>query len=170
LPLGLLLLFVAASTQRDAPASSTGGHPPAGNGAAPAGQAHPAGVGQPVRDGQLEFVLTSWRCGVDQVGRAPWARRPHGQFCLGDVTARNVGRQPRTLFERFEKLSDDGGNDYPADFGARFYVGGQTLWDAVTPGRSVRGTLVFDVPVDAHPAQLVLHDGPLSDGAAVPLP
>jgi len=127
-----------------------------------------AGLGVPVRDGQLEFTVRSWRCGVRQLGRGLFTREPQGQFCLAEVRARNIGSDARTLFEAWEKLRD-GGKTYSADFPARFFVGKQTLWDQVNPGNTVRGTLVFDIPTDARPEGLELHDGPVSGGALVPL-
>jgi hypothetical protein len=65
---------------------------------------------------------------------------------------------------------DADGADHAADFGARFFLPKQTLWNAVDPGSTVRGTIAFDIPADARPSHLELHDGPVSGGATVPLP
>jgi serine/threonine protein kinase len=111
LPVGLLVLLAAAASNRD-----NGRSPSAGGqrGQSGRGAGAPAGLGAPVRDGQLEFVVQSWRCGVDKLSRGPLSRRPHGQFCLATLEARNIGGQPRTLVEWIEKVHDTAGHTYAA--------------------------------------------------------
>jgi hypothetical protein len=172
--LGLLVLLAAASN-RDRPTSSADSSGQAGqnSGSGPGTGAQtrggPAGLGVPVRDGQLEFVVTSWRCGVGKLSRGPLSRRARGQYCLAELTTRNIGRQPRTLVEWFEKLHDTGGRTYRAEVAARVFVPDQTIWDVVGPGETARGTLAFDIPAAARAASLELHDGVVSNGVAVAL-
>ena len=127
-------------------------------------------LGRPVRDGELEFVVRDVRCGVDKLGSGPLAQQPGGQFCLARVEVTNVKTEPRTLYEPFQKLHDSAGQKHGADFAARFYFRDQTLWDEVPPGRSVRGTMVFDIPAAVRPVALELHDGIASGGVTVRLP
>ena len=51
-----------------------------------------SGLGTPVRDGNLEFVVSRVRCGVSQVGSGLLTRTAGGQYCLADVRATNVKR------------------------------------------------------------------------------
>jgi hypothetical protein len=177
---GLLVLLAAASSNRpDGGDGSAPSAPSASGQRGPSGQSQPGGGGQtrraptgvgvPVRDGQLEFVVKSWRCWVDKLSRGPLSRRARGQFCLAGVEARNIGGQARTLVEWIEKLHDTDGRTYNADVRARLFFTDQTIWDAVDPGETARGTLAFDIPVDVEPAHLELHDGVLSNGTSVPL-
>jgi hypothetical protein len=151
IPLGLLVLLVFLP-ERD-----------------PVAPAREPGLGQPVRDGQLEFVVRDVRCGVRQLGDGPLARSPSGQFCLARVDVRNVKQDARTLFEPFQKLHDSAGEKHGADVSARLYYRDQTLWDQVRPGQSVRGTMVFDIPADRQAVALELHDGIASGGVTVQL-
>jgi hypothetical protein len=151
----LLLLLVVLAPRESRPTTPPGDTPTGSD------------VGRPVRDGQLEFVVQSWRCGVRQLGEGALARRPKGQFCLADVRVRNIGTQGRTLVEPAQKLRDAAGGEHSADFPARFYFTGQTLWENVGPGSAVRGTMAFDVPADARPTELELHDSPFSGGVLV---
>jgi len=162
-PIGLLLLLVLLPYGPD----GTRQQPPA----PPEASATPSSdLGRPMRDGQLEFVVRDWRCGVRQLGDGPLARTPQGSFCLARVDVRDVKQEPRTLFEAFQKVRDSAGGEYEADFPARFALPDQTLWDRVNPGESVSGTMVFDLPAGATPVELELHDGALSGGVAIRLP
>lgn len=152
-PLGLLALFAVLAPR-------AGGSPPATAGSQ---------LNEPVRDGNLEFVVSRVRCGVDQIGTGVLKRSPKGQFCLVDVKVTNVKDDARTLYEPFQKLVDTAGDKHGADIAARFVYRDQNLWDKVQPGKRVSGTMVFDIPADARPQRLELHDGPISGGVAVTL-
>jgi hypothetical protein len=118
----------------------------------------------PVRDGQLEFVLTRWRCGVPEIGHDIWTHRARGQYCLADLEVRNIGNDSRTLFEPLLKVHGPDGKRYDADARGRFYLDKQTLWSEVHPGETVSGTAPFEVPESVRPVELELHDGLLSGG------
>jgi len=162
--LGLLVLLAAVT--RDPPGSADSQRGGSASGAQPGG---PAGLNVPVRDGQLEFVVRSWRCGVKQIGRGPLSRRAKGQYCLAGVQARNIGKQPRTLTELYEKVRDTAGHRYGADLRGRLFFPDESIWDLISPGETVAGTLAFDIPVSAQASVLELHDGPISGGAIVAL-
>jgi hypothetical protein len=156
-PLGLLILLALLPDRGDP------------GGAAGRGT-RPPGLGQPVRDGQLEFVVREVRCGVRALGSGPFARQPKGQFCLVRVEVENVKQDARTLFEPFQKLHDSAGEKHSADVAARLYYRDQTLWDQVRPGESVSGSMVFDIPADRRAVAVELHDGIASGGVTVRLP
>jgi hypothetical protein len=167
IPLALLVLLLANSASRHTP----GGGPSTQSGGSTASGGHSAAdarpqLGVPVRDGQLEFVLTRWRCGVPEIGAGIWVHPAAGQYCLADLEVHNIGGGSRTLFEPLVKVHDKDGRTYEADARARFYLGASSrgLWASVEPGEEVSGTAAFDVPESALPVQLELHDGLLSGG------
>ncbi|MBK5248977.1 MAG: DUF4352 domain-containing protein, partial [Actinomycetales bacterium] len=47
--------------------------------------------------------------------------------------------------------------------------GNDTFFTEINPGNTVEGTIVFDVPADAVPATLELHDSMFSGGVSVTL-
>ena len=152
-PLALLAVFVLV-TNRD------GATPPPTAGSQ---------LGTPVRDGNLEFVVSQVRCGVPEVGNGLVTRTAGGQYCLADVRARNVKDSARTLYEPFEKLVDSAGHKHSADLSMRLVFRDQTLWDRIEPGQQVSGTMVFDIPRDVTATSLELHDGIASGGVTVRL-
>jgi eukaryotic-like serine/threonine-protein kinase len=160
LPLAVLAVLLFSAARPDDPNDP-------GAGTVPSNRA--SGIGAPVRDGQLEFVLRSWRCGLERIGQPPRVLRPQGQYCVGRVEVRNIGDEPRTLYEPVQKLFDTNDREYHADFRARLVIDNQTLWEEVNPGNTVRGTMAFDVAEDATPERLEFHDGLLSGGATLRL-
>jgi hypothetical protein len=125
-------------------------------------------VGQAVRDGNFEFVVT----GFD---RAPVVADPDfpdlqktaaGEYLLVNMRVTNVGAEPQTFFASFNTLSD-GTTEFTSDDEAWIYLG-NTLAD-LNPGDSIDTAVVFDVPVGTDPESIELHEGPLSDGVVVAL-
>jgi hypothetical protein len=153
IPLSLLALVVLLANRGDStPPPRTGSQ-----------------LGEPVRDGNLEFVVSRVRCGVPSVGSGLLKRTAGGQYCLADVRVTNVKDDARTLYEPFQKLVDSTGHKHSADLTMRLVLGDQTLWDKVEPGQQVSGTMVFDIPPDATARALELHDGIASGGVTVRL-
>jgi len=152
-PVGLVLLLVLLLPDRPEPAVTRTGPQ----------------LGQPVRDGQLEFVVRSVRCGVTQLGSGTLASLAKGQYCLLRVEVTNVKDQSRRLYEPVQKLRDSAGDEHGAVFSARLYFPEQTLWDEVRPGDAVSGTMVFDIPADRRAVAIELHDGIASGGVTVRL-
>jgi len=124
-------------------------------------------LGTPVRDGNLEFVVASVRCGVPQVGSGLVTRTAGGQYCLADVRATDVKNDARTLYEPFQKLVDSAGHKHSADVTMRVVFRDQTIWDKIQPGQQVRGTMVFDIPKNVTATAIELHDGIASGGVTV---
>jgi len=153
LPLGLLALVILLGDRgQDTPPAAGGSQ-----------------LGVPVRDGNLEFVVSQVRCGVTQVGTGLLRRTPEGQFCLARMRVTNVKTGARTLYEPVQKLVDTAGGKHAADLGIRVIYRDQTLWDKIEPGKEVSGTMVFDIPRDTRPDHLELHDGIASGGVTVRL-
>ncbi|MDX1884691.1 DUF4352 domain-containing protein [Mycolicibacterium sp. 120270] len=127
-----------------------------------------AGVGQPVRDGNFEFVVT----GVERAAVVSDPEFPDlqkaagGEFLMVKVTVTNVGADPQTFFASFNTLSD-GFTEFTSDDEAWIYLG-NTLAE-LNPGDSIDTAVVFDVPVGTEPESIELHDGPFSEGVVVGL-
>ena len=125
-------------------------------------------VGQPVRDGNFEFVVT----GVERTDVVADPEFPElqktatGEFVLVNMKVTNVGSEPQTFFASFNTLSD-GTTEFTSDDEAWIYLG-NTLAD-LNPGDSIETAVVFDVPVGTDLESIELHDGPFSEGVVVGL-
>ncbi len=127
------------------------------------------GIGVPVRDGQLQFTVTNVQCGVDELKVGFFPRHPDGQYCLAAVTASNIGGSDRTLSLASQSLYDTAGARHGSDQLLSRASFSNELWGNISEGETVSGTFVFDIPVDAAPDHLELHDGPFSGGVTVPV-
>ena len=136
------------------------------------------GIGSAVRDGTFQFVVTSVDCGHNQVGEPPFKVKADGQFCLVGITVTNIGQLAAVLLDSAQYAYTDGGHDddgvsdnhrYGTNSGAGVLANrGITVWvNLIQPGKSVSGTLVFDIPRDATITRLELHDSAFSDGVVV---
>ena len=128
----------------------------------------PAGLGDPVRDGQFEFVVRAVDCGGRSVGEGFGERTALGRFCLLRFRVQNIGTEGRTFGGGQQYLFDREGNRHDPDLAATLGNGGD--WSThLNPGQRLTGTLVYDVPESAVPARVELHDAQFSGGASVAL-
>lgn len=129
-----------------------------------------AGIGTPVRDGKFEFTVTSIEPGVARVGDDLFGEDAQGQFLLVHLRVTNIGDEAQMFDGSSQKLLDTAGRTHSADSAAGMYVGdSNSFLNQINPGNSVDGTVVFDIPADAAPASLELHDSPFSGGVTVAL-
>jgi hypothetical protein len=134
------------------------------------GGAGPAGVGDPVRDGQFEFVVRSVDCGAGPVGEGIGRKSPLGQFCLVGLRVENTGKEGRTFGGGHQYLFDDAGKRHDPDLDATVRHGGERLLSThLNPGQRLEGTLVYDVPDPITLARVELHDAAFSGGVSVGL-
>jgi hypothetical protein len=134
------------------------------------GDPGPAGPGDPVRDGQFQFVVRSVDCGARSVGQGIARKRPLEQFCLVALEVENTGSEGRTFGGGSQYLFDDAGKRFDPDLDATVRHGdGRLLSTHLNPGQRLAGTLVYDVPDPIDLARVELHDGPFSGGANVAL-
>jgi hypothetical protein len=137
---------------------------------APAGEA--AGIGTAVRDGKFEFTVSKVDCGKTRLGDTNFGKDAQGQFCTVNVKVENIGKEAQTLDASSQYLYGSGGQRYDADTEAALYLGvnqTRTFLEAINPGNSVNGILVFDIPKNAEPTKIELHDSPFSGGVMVAL-
>ena len=134
------------------------------------GDAGPAGLGDPVRDGQFEFVVGSVDCGARSVGEGFGRKQALEQFCLVRLEVENTGTEGRTFGGGHQYLFDGDGKRHDPDLDATVrHGGGRLLSTHLNPGQRLQGTLVYDVPDPIDVARVELHDGPFSGGASVEL-
>jgi Domain of unknown function (DUF4352) len=129
-----------------------------------------AGIGAAVRDGKFEFTVTSLEPGVAQIGSEYLNTQAQGQFLLVHITVANIGDEAQMFDSSSQKLVDDQGRTHSADSGAAIYLDdSNSFLNNINPGNTVEGIIVFDIPVDAVPASIELHDSAFSGGVDVSL-
>jgi hypothetical protein len=119
-----------------------------------------------VRDGKLEFTVTSVSCGHSTVGEPPIQFHAGGQFCLVRLQLRNISSQFWTMFPN-QFLIDTAGDSHRMDVRSGIAVSSQRLLGQLEPHRRISGTLVFDLPRSERPERLEFHDSLLSGGASI---
>ena len=137
-------------------------------------QAKPATskLNEVARDGKFEFTVASVECGKPSVGTNEYlTKQAQGQFCLVNVTVKNIGSEAQTFDSSSQYLYDAANSKFSADGTASLYANpqGSTFLNQINPGNSVSGILVFDVPKDKTPVTAELHDSPFSGGLKVTL-
>lgn len=137
-----------------------------------AAKAKPPGArtGMAVRDGKFEFVVTKVTNGPKRIGDEYLNETPQGRFLLITVKVTNIGDEARQLSDSNQKLFDTKGRSYEAHSTAAMLLpSNKVLFENINPGNAVTGTLVFDIPREAQPGKLELHDSLLSGGVTVNL-
>lgn len=126
-------------------------------------------MGKPAKDGKFEFTVTGMECGVDRVGSSPVGEKAQGQFCLVDVKVKNIAKSADTFADSSQKGYDASGTEYSVDTGAGIYANQDysTFLEQINPGNTVRGKLVFDIPVHAKLGSVVLHESMFTAGVKV---
>ncbi|MCO8276807.1 DUF4352 domain-containing protein [Actinoplanes sp. TRM 88003] len=129
------------------------------------------GLGDKVRDGKFEFVVSRLDCARTRVGPEHLQRTAQGKYCLVSLSVRNISDGTRYFLGRAQKAYDATGTAYGDDTLAGVYANRdtQTFLEKLDPGERVTGRLVFDVPKKAKLTTIDLHDSPLSRGVKVEL-
>jgi hypothetical protein len=163
-----------AAGSADAPAAPEGDTGAEAVDPAPAPEPEPvpaaAGIGTAVRDGKFEFTVTSVEPGVARVGDDILGVDAQGQFVLVHVTVTNIGDRAQMFDASSQKMFDAQGREHSADSTAGIYLGdANSFLNDINPGNSIQGVVIFDVPADAVPTSIELHDSFLSGGTTVAL-
>ncbi len=131
-----------------------------------------AKIGEVARDGKFEFTVASMECGKASVGTNEYlTKQAQGQFCLVNVSVKNIGSEAQTFDSSSQYLYDAANAKFSADGTASLYANpqGSTFLNQINPGNSVSGILVFDLPKDKTPTAAELHDSAFSGGVRVNL-
>lgn len=134
--------------------------------------AETAKIGQAANDGKFEFTVSSVQCGQASVGSNQYlTKTAQGQYCLLNVSVKNIGDQAQSLLSSNQYLLNASGQKYSADDTATLYnaPNGTSWYNDINPGNSVTGAIVFDVPKDQTPTVAELHDSAFSGGVKVNL-
>lgn len=146
------------------------------------------GLGELARDGNLEFKVDDYVCGVEELSQGGYVQlRAKGQYCIVDVWVRNAGLSPAGFDANNQVLiTSDGGRNihdygveamcmgmeagYPGSTGtncANYFSVGNIL---INPGMTMSGTLFFDLAKEASPDSVELHAFAGSLGVRVSTP
>lgn len=133
-------------------------------------EAQIAKLGEAARDGKFEFVVNSLECGKPNVGSEYLTKTAQGQYCMLNVTVKNIGTEKQSMLSSDQKLLN-GEIEYSADDTATIYAApnGSSWYSEINPGNSVEGSIVFDIPKDVTPTIAELHDSAFSNGIKVNL-
>lgn len=136
---------------------------------APAPDVSP-GIGDAVEDGKFEFTVTEVETGIAEVGNEWLAEQAQGQYVMVHVSVRNIGDQAQMFHGSNQTLVDDQGREHSADTSAAIHLeDADSFLKDINPGNAVDAVVVFDIPADAEPAALQLHDSMFSGGVRVTL-
>jgi len=117
-------------------------------------------LNQEVHVGVFAFTVTKVDLGVVQLGN----KTAKGAFVVVDLSVRNIGDAPRTVYCQNQKLEDLAGKTYD---GVNVDAGADLL--NITPGKQVQFSCAFDVPKGTQPGYVVVHDSPNFRSATVRL-
>lgn len=129
------------------------------------------GLNTPVRDGKFEFVVTRVEKGLSDVGDNPYlAKKAQGQFVVVSISIKNTSDKPQSFSPSSQKMKDTEGRSFESDTSAQIALQSDIpVYDKINPGNTVRVKVVYDMPKDAVPATIELHDSIFSGGATVSL-
>ncbi len=131
------------------------------------------GLNQAANDGKFEFTVASITCNIPTVsdGSGYLTKTAQGQYCVLDMSVKNIGNQAQTLDSSSQYLYNASGQKYSADATASLYdnPSGSTFLDSINPGNAATGKFVFDIPKDQTPVTAELHDSSFSGGVKVKL-
>jgi hypothetical protein len=182
--LGVLVVLIVvpslvgggSGTQSTAPAGVSSASPSAAPSATADAAPEAAGdqdadatIGDRVRDGKFEFVVTKVQPTKSSIGSQYVNKKAQGKFVLVNITVTNIGDEPQSLFGDNQYLYQ-GDRKFSADTEAALYLDdSNTIYEEINPGNTVKGILVFDVPKNIKPERIELHDSMLSGGVTVTL-
>lgn len=123
-----------------------------------------AGRGDPVHDGQFQFVVTDLKkAGVQS--EPP----PKGVYFLATLSVTNDGDEPHPFVLGNQKLIDAAGHGYAPLGMAALRMDHETTILEIPPGATTKLGIRFDVPVGTQPTAIELHYSASSRGATVGL-
>ncbi|MEU8895157.1 DUF4352 domain-containing protein [Nocardia sp. NPDC048505] len=127
------------------------------------------GLNTPVRDGKFEFVVTRIETGLGEIGDNPYLqRKAQGSYTVVTMTIKNTSGKPQGFSPSSQYLFDTQNRKFESDVAAAINLQADTsLYASVNPGNSITAQVVFDLPAEATPSHLVLHDSMFSGGAKV---
>ena len=123
------------------------------------------GIGTAVAEGDLQFTVTAYKCGVT-VKDYSGALTPQGQFCQLDVTIKNNGKAQATVDDSQIVLLDGAGVEYSTSSDT-LMVDGTIFLKQINPGNSIKGSAYYDVPKEVNPTVAKVKGGLFSSGKQI---
>lgn len=170
--LGIVISAASGGSKNNTPAATTSSDTKTVSTTPAKESAKTIKLNEPATDGKFEFTVASVECGKSTVGANQYLQKTaQGQFCLLNVTVKNVGDQAQTFDSSNVSLYDASGAKFSADATASNYANpdSSTFLNQINPGNSVTAVVVFDVPKDKTPVTAELHDSVFSTGVKVTL-
>jgi hypothetical protein len=149
----ITLAVVGAMANNVAKENAGNGHTP-GTGSGYGAVETPVGIGQPVRDGKFEFVVT----GVYN----------EGGYTTVHMNITNIGNEAQTFFPQNQKLIDVAGREYEVDSMAVYNFNKEGISD-LNPGLTTKAIVPFKAAPGIQFSAVELHDSAFSGGARVSL-
>lgn len=105
------------------------------------------------------------------VGDNPYLqRKAQGAYTIVSITVKNTSNKPQGFSPSAQYLFDAQNRKFENDAAAAINLQPDTsLYAGVNPGNTVTAQVVFDLPPDAVPSHIVLHDSMFSGGTKVTL-
>lgn len=134
-----------------------------------------AGIGDKVRDGKFQFVITgishAKSVGDTSMGLGDTAQ---GRYTILHITVTNIGSESQTLDDGSQYVYDAAGRKFSASSSADLDLAGangqnSTWLEDINPGNTVRGRIAFDLPKGDKAVKAELHDSMFSGGVTVSL-
>lgn len=122
------------------------------------------GIGDKVRDGKFEFVVTKVERGLSTYGEGFFTEEAQGKFTVVKVTVENIGDEAQTFFASNATGIDSKGRSLDAES-----ILDDSMLEDINPGNSIKATVVFDVAKGETLDAVVLHDSMFSGGVTVAL-
>ncbi len=123
---------------------------------------HIALIGEEARDGKFAFVVTSVQSSVGG-GKS----QPQGIYEVVSMSVTNIGDRSQGYYGGNQKLIDTQGRQFSSDRMANIHLNGDLEGTDINPGNQIAVKVAFDVPRNASPEWLVLHDSMYSNGVRV---
>jgi len=177
----IIVVAVIAIVATSGSGSSTGGNTGTASSGGSSGQAPQnagsttAGIGDKVRDGKFQFVITgishAKSVGDTSMGLGDTAQ---GRYTILHVTVTNIGSEAQTLDDSSQYVYDAAGRKFSASSSADIDLAGangqnSTWLDDINPGNTVHGRIAFDLPAGDKAVKAELHDSMFSGGVTVSL-
>jgi hypothetical protein len=133
-------------------------------------------INQQANDGKFAFIVTSFTCGETQITQPDnsyQTSQAQGQFCLMNLTVKNIGTVAQNFDASSQYVYDSSGKQYSSSSDATITANTTSsqfsVYESVNPGVTVSGIVVFDVPKGTNPVYAILHDSGASNGVKVNL-
>jgi len=179
----ILLIIIATAFSGNKSGSGTGASTASstgtGTGSSPAaqnaGSSALPGIGDKVRDGKFQFVITkvthAKSVGDTSLGLGDTAQ---GKYTILHITVTNIGSEAQTLDDSSQYVYDSAGRKFDASSSADIDMSGangqnSTWLDDINPGNTVHGRIAFDLPAGDKAVKAELHDSMFSNGVTVKL-